>query len=280
MLCAGQVYRTSITVTGESGTAEDPDTITVAVTKPDGTAVAPALSPTKTATGCYYADYTFPSAGVYKFTWATTGPATAPAPDYVTVADYISVISVAEARQFLGAQGVTDDQLQDVCMAATLLAETVAGTIVTRAFTDVLPGRHAHRLVLPHGPLPADDSVTSVTDADGDQTWAAADLITEPAAGRIRRADRRPFTGGPWTTVYTGGRTVVRGLIVQGVKEILWDLWATQRGLTTDSDAPALAEAAAFEQAMAIPGGLPGYRIPPRALAYLQPERPLVTGFA
>jgi hypothetical protein len=281
VLCAGQVYESSLTVKDQTG---PPSSVTLAITKPDGTLVTPAptLASGSQAGADWVVtyDYTLPAAGLYGFTWATQGPGTAPPTDWVNVTDYRSVISLADAQAYLGAEGMPAGQLQDLCNTATRLAETICGTLVVRQFTDIIPGRDRHRLRLPHGPLPAADSVTSVTSlADPTVTWATADLAADPAAADIWRADGLPFTSGPWQAVYTGGRTVISGLAVQGVKEILWDLYATERGVTRDTDSPDLAEAASFEASMA-GTGMPGYRIPPRALACLNAERVTIPGFA
>ena len=284
MLVPGQVYRSTYTVEDLDA---PPEAVTLVITQPDGTATDPPPDvgePTVSGRNYTYAyEYTLPSAGLFGFTWTTTGPGTSRPTGWVNVRDFVSVLSLDDARDFLGAETATpDDALLEAMDAATRLAETVAGILVVRQFTDTIPGVAAERLAAPHGPFPAADSVTSVaSQRPGGPSWAAADLVLDQAAGLVYRADGLWFTGGPWTAVYTGGPAggVVTGLDVQGVKEILWDLWSTQRGLSIDTDVPDLEQAAAFESAMA-GGGLAGYRIPPRALVYLKPIPARVTGFA
>src|SRR6266480_4962860 len=99
MLCSGQVYRSTLTVKNQSGA---PSSVTLAITKPDGTLVSPAPTPgagSQVGTDWVVTyDYTLPAAGLFKFTWATTGPGTAPPPDYVNVRDFISIVSLAEVK--------------------------------------------------------------------------------------------------------------------------------------------------------------------------------------
>ncbi len=75
MLCPGQVYESTLTVHDQAGA---PSTVTLAITKPDGTLVTPAptLAPGAQVGTDWVViyDYMLPSAGLYRFTWSTAGP--------------------------------------------------------------------------------------------------------------------------------------------------------------------------------------------------------------
>src|SRR6266487_3352459 len=126
MLWAGRVYRSTLTVKAQSGA---PSTVTLAITKPDGTLVSPAPTPgAGSQVGADWVvtyDYTLPSAGRFVFTWATTGPGTAPYPDVVNVRAAASIVGLGEVKAHLNITGTSsDDEL-----AAFLQPDTAAGIV-------------------------------------------------------------------------------------------------------------------------------------------------------
>jgi hypothetical protein len=234
MLCAGQVYRASLTVWNLDA---PPGSVALAITKPGGTLVDPAPSiGAATVAGkdyTYTYDYTLPSAGLFKFAWSTTGPGTTPAPDYVNVRDFISLIGLTEAKAHLNMTATTDDdELLNFMQAATELVESRAGTCVPRQVTgEWITGSVRSLIRLPSGPLPSATSVTSISSTwPGGPTWGPDDLIVNPAAGTVRLKTMVPFWWGPWQATYTAGRTVIPERFLQACKEQLRHLWETQRG--------------------------------------------------
>jgi hypothetical protein len=234
VLCAGQVYESTLTVKNQTG---PPSVVTLAITKPDGTPVTPA--PTLGAGSqigddwVVTYDYTLPSAGLYRFTWTTAGPGTAPAPDFVNVREFVSIIGLTEAKAHLNMTGTgDDDELLNFMQAATELVESKAGTCVARTITDEwITGSVRQMIRLPQGPLPSKTSVTSITSTwPGGPSWTADDLIVNPAAGTVRLKQMIPFWWGPWTADYTAGRAVIPERFLQACKEQLRHLWETQRG--------------------------------------------------
>jgi hypothetical protein len=234
MLCPGQVYEATLTIRDQTGA---PSSAALAITKPDGTLEDPAPTPgAGSQVGADWVityDYTLPSAGQFRFTWSTAGPGTAPAPDVVNVREFISLTGLTEAKNHLNITTTADDdELLNFMMAATELVESKAGTCVVRAITDEWVSGTTRRILrLPSGPVPASDSVTSVTSVRPDgPTWAAADLVVNPAAGTVYRADGLPFWGGPWRWTGTAGRAIIPERVLQADKEQLRHLWENQRG--------------------------------------------------
>jgi hypothetical protein len=271
VLCAGQVYESSLTVKNQTG---PPSSVTLAITKPDGTPVTPA--PTLDA-GSQVGDdwvvtygYTLPAAGLYGFTWVTQGPGTAPPTDWVNVTDYRSIVSFADAAAYLGVTSPAMTAPLQACLAAaTQHVERIIGTCVPQTFTGQwVDGQTKNIIQLPHGPLLSATSVTSVASVyAGGPSWAAADMVINPEAATCRLVSLLPFWYGPWKATYTAGRTVIPGDVQEATKLITWDLWATRRWETPDAEEPDLATASAYENI----GG--GYEVHGRALALLDGER-------
>lgn len=231
MLCAGQVYESTLTVRDAGGALTDPATVTLTVTKPDGTAVTPAPVPAHDSTGTYSYDYILPAAGLYKFAWSTTSPATAPTPDYVNVRDFISIVSRAEVKQHLNITTTTDDdELAKHMMGATELVEAKVGICVPRAFTERVTGG-PYELVLPVRPVL---SVTTVTSRrPGGQVWdnTGGDVLdVDGDAGIIALLDGGGFWDGPWDVALTAGRRVILERFIDGCMEQIRHTWETQRG--------------------------------------------------
>src|SRR5689334_22832104 len=88
MIDTGQVYHATLTVRDITGALVNATTVTPAITLP------PAV------TGQYSYDFTTTQAGLHKAAWQTTGPGTA-ATGYFNVRDFISILSLAEAKNHL-----------------------------------------------------------------------------------------------------------------------------------------------------------------------------------
>lgn len=277
----GQVYRAVLLCTDAAGLPVNPTSVTLAVSAPPDLTTAPTVLTggqlTNTVTGTFTYDWLLATPGLHRFSWTTTGPGIAQT-DFVSARAYASVLSLAEARNWLN---VSDTRLDPVIRAlsgvATRLAERVCGTLVTRTFTDdFVDGTYKRMLRLPHGPALTNSSVSqikSIYAPNGGPTWTTPDLYVNPTAGTVRLNSQLDFWYGPWLATYTAGRAEITQDIEQGVKEILYDLYATQRNMLGDTTEPDLAASEQFELAAAQVAGLPGYRIPPRALGYLAAEQ-------
>lgn len=261
MLCAGQVYRTTLTV-GDGTTA--PSSAVLTITKPDATAVTPAPVPVNDppGSGSYYYDYTLPTPGLFQFAWSTTGPGTAPTPDYVNVRSYLSIVSLAETKLHLNKTTTTgDDELAAFMMAATELIENKVGICVPRQFTDrVEEGRW--RLLLEHRPVIAVASVTSVWPSG--PSWDTTVLRVDQQAGIVDQVSPFPFWWAPWDVIYTAGRQVIAERWIHAAKEQVRHLWETQRG----SQPPALLQG---EEVFTTTTGF-SFSVPRRVLELLEQD--------
>jgi hypothetical protein len=236
MLCAGQVYRSTLTISGQTGA---PSSSALAITKPDGTLVSPAPAPgAGSQVGANWVvtyDYTLPTPGRFVFTWTTTGPGTAPLPDVANVRGGTPLAGLAEVKAHLGKTSTTDDdELAAFMLAATELVESKVGACTRTPYTErVYDHEGQPGLQLSHRPLSAVTSVAAVT--AGGQTWAAGVLSPDTAAGIVWTADGSGFWGGPWDVVYECARQVIPERFLQAYKEQIRHLWDTQRGAAAPS---------------------------------------------
>lgn len=231
MLIAGQVYHATLKV-GDGVSAAG--SAALVITKPDGTVVSPAPVPVNLplGSGLYYFDYTLPAPGLYCFAWTTTGPGTAPRPEYINVRSFISIVSMAEVMQHLNKVKVTDDdELGAYLMAATELVEDKVGICVPRQFTTrVDTGRW--QLVVPHRPVISVQSVRSIW--NGGPVWDnvanPGTLAADGEAGIIYQPSQFDFWWGPWDVALTCGRQQLQEKWIHAAKEQIRHLWETQRG--------------------------------------------------
>lgn len=234
MLVTGQVYTTTFTIPGQ---ATQPTSVTLVITKPDGTQVTPAVGPGAEVNGDWVVSYAYPlpGPGLYRFAWSSTGPQSASLPDYQNVRDFISIISMDEARNHLNKTSTaSDDEIAAFLMAATELVENKAGICVPREFTDrVVPGSPwPYELAVPNKPVLAAVSVKSI--------WAGGPSWTDPGDGSLLGVDSdagiiyQPaglrFWWGPFDVVTRCGRLVIAERLIHAAKEQLRHLWETQRG--------------------------------------------------
>jgi len=263
----GQVYTSAIDVANNAGQPVTPVSATLTITQV-GSAAAPATPPITPMSSHLSYDYLLPAEGLYRFDWLTQTPGTAQT-EYVTARALLSVISLAEAREYLGINDTRwDAKLQSLASAATRLAEKVVGTIVPRQFTGLwIPGTLAKPIIrLPRAPVISVQQIASVYASR--PVWQTADVILNGEIGTVYPVNLVPFWRPPWRADITAGRLVPSDDIIAGCQEILWDLWSVHRNLYGDSDRPDLPEITAFEAA--IPGD---YHIPGRAAELLEGER-------
>src|SRR6266702_1602913 len=263
----GQPYRFTLKVFDVNGALTDSSTQSVTVTLPDLTTSS--LSVVRDSLGVYHADYT-PAAeeGLYKFQGVTTGPVTSKT-DYVPFNVFRSIVSIDEARIFAGyTEGDQDALFRQVMSAATEKAESIVGHCVQRRFVnDRVPGYSAQVLRMPHGPLPSDTAVESITSVyPGGPSWVTADLMQYPDSATVELVNWLPFWYGPWKATYTAGRAVISEKIQLAVKEFIYDFWSSHRPYGLGGLEPGPEETARWEAALA------QYEIPPHARALLESE--------
>lgn len=269
----GSVKRSVWLVKNDQGQLVNPSTATATVTVGVDDPVTVAVTLPPAVTGTLIADHLTAKTGLHCIDWHTQGPVTS-GRDFFNVRSYAAVFGLDEARDYLGyPDGVRDATIRLLAGAATKLAESVVGTCVIRSFTgDWIPGYEKHILQLPHRPLPTAGAVTKVASiyaASGGPGWGAADLIANPDAGTVYLASQLDFWYGPWMADYQAGRIEVAENIVNGTKDILADLFVSQRAMFADTaEGPTPEEAATIESV--IPAG---YELPRRALEQLEPDR-------
>lgn len=262
----GSQYRFTFTVKDATGALVTPTTSVVTVTLPNQTTATPSI--VTDSLGTFHSDYTMTVEGSHRFNVTTTGPVTTRT-DYVNAAGFRSVVGIDEVRTFLGETDTSRDTiLRQVMMAATERAESIVGTCVQRTYTNErIPGQTRQVLKMPHTPLPTDTSIVSITSVfPNGPTWATTDLIVYPDSGTVETLSRIPFWWGPWKATYTAGRLVIPEVVQLAVKEIIYDLWSSQRPFGADSFEPGPEETARWEQMLA------SYDIPPHAKSLLQQE--------
>ena len=260
----GTPYRSKLSVVDEDGAPANAASAVLTVTLPDGTTDS-TPSVVNDSTGEYHADYVFTQEGLHKFSWVTTVPTTTQT-DYQNADVWRSVIGLTEAKNFVNfGNGSNEDILKQIMAAATELAENIVGSCVQRQLTNIrIPGNSKTAIRLPGAPVPTDSAVTSIVSIfPGGPSWTASDLIVSPESGVVQLAGLIPFWFGPWKATYTVGRLVVPQSIQLAVKEIIYDMWSTQRPYGADELEPGPEATARFEQMVA------SYTIPPHALSLL-----------
>jgi hypothetical protein len=270
----GTLYTSDLAVTDEQGAPVDTSTQVLTITLPDGTTVIPVV--THDSIGNYHVDYQLTQEGLYRFYWTTTGPVTSKS-EYVNAEVFRSIIGMAEAKTFINFDsGSDEDILRQIMGAATELAESIAGSCVQRQLTNIrIPGNSKPALRLPRGPLPSESAVTSVSSIYGggpSWTYANGDLIVSPESGVVQLASLVSFWMGPWKATYTVGRVVIPPSIQLAVKEIIYDMWSTQRPYGANEMEPGPEATARFEQMVA------SYQIPSHAMTLLSKFE--IPGFA
>jgi hypothetical protein len=260
----GAVYRSTIQVRDDTGALTNPATKIYTVTQPDGSTATPTI--VSDGTGLFHADFMGAQEGLHSVSWVTTGPDTART-DYENFIVFRSVVGIGEVRDFLHLNDTSQDDMLRVFMAgATELAESIVGTCVVRTITNEhIPGGMRAAIRLPQGPLPDASAVTSITSVwPNGPTWDSTLLNVYPESGVVEPKDMQGFWFGPWVATYKAGRKIIPLAVVLAVKEIVFDLWATQRMPQADQLEPGLEETSTYEATMP-----PGYDMPPHAKALL-----------
>jgi len=223
----GTTYRATLSVYDASGALADPLSASVTITLPDGSTASPPVTLPPVVTGKLTADYVTTQAGLHKVAWVTGTPGTA-AVDYFSVRDFISILSVAEAKAHLNITSTADDdELRNFLQAATEVVEAKIGPCVRRSVTERV-NEGGRVLALSQFPVLSVESVTSIW--SGGPSWTAPQLLWDGDSGTVHQNLWWPFWYGPWTVAYTVGRLAVAERHLHACKELLRHLWETQRG--------------------------------------------------
>lgn len=144
----------------------------------------------------------------------------------------MSVLTLAEAKAHLRMKESDNDTgLQDVIDDAEGIAATIVGPLTVGASSTVRV-QGGYRLILPVAPI---GTVTAVTTPDG-QTLDLSLLSYNKPAGIVYFTDNRSgFSSAIYDVTYTSGYTTIPGDIMWGIKELVRELWKTQRGARTNT---------------------------------------------
>jgi len=250
----GDLITLSTLIRNVAGTPVNTPTVVIAVTKPDGTLVAPAPTVTNTAAGgLYTAPLTPDAAGVWSYVWTASGTVVAVEPGQITVGTgRVLVASVEELKTHTNTTTTVNDNEMRVHLAAATdrVEQIIGGPVSPQVFTEthctgdsvIVPRRR---------PL---ISVTSITPYQGTAlTSDAYRLDTDLGAIFLRYGYSTELT-----VVYRAGWAVLPEAIKLAGLIIAQHLWRLQYGRGRQTPG---------EDAVA-PGA--GFAIPNRAAELLQ----------
>lgn len=225
------------------GTLVNAGTILLRVRKPDGTFLPDYTTPVNDSTGKYHQD--IPGAdlatpGHYSYAWITTGTGAGAIPGVLDLDDLFGsqLLSLQDAKAYLGETGTQqDDEIRAFAQVATEVVESIVGPCTPQTFTEEV-GTTGGSPVLLLSKRPV-ISITSITSVFGSTpTWATGALLVNKSTGVVQLLSGGSFYSGPFTVVYSAGRTVVPDKFTHAAKKMLWHLWRSQRGQTVDSPLP------------------------------------------
>lgn len=261
----GDVVPLGITTFNDaSGDPEDAASVTLAITKPDGTAVTPAPTLTHvTGSGVWTYNYPTTAAGRHRYAFTVTGTATVSGgvdtgTFDVWPADPRFIVDPSEIREELSVRTgstVDDDELRLYCAAATALVEEIAGTVLSATLVETHDG--GKRAVL------LDERPTAITSVVVNGV-AATDYVADLASGIVyagSQSSPSTFSSGRQNVVvtYTAGSSTVDANVVLAARIIIAHLYQVgqqgRRGRNSNDDVAVLSS---------------GFAVPRRAVELLR----------
>jgi len=265
--------RISTTVRDLTGALVDDATLSLTVSKPDGTTAAYA-SPAHDSTGNYHQDV--PSAdllqnGHYQYAWTATGAGAGVSIGDLDVFDpfEVRVLSLQDSKDMLNIpQATTTYDAELDAMIATVetsLEGMTGGPLVNRSVTERSEMTSMQTVIqVRQRPLV---SVTQILSASGGAIDISAGLDIDPNAGTIRRKLGLPFYGPffQWLpqvniTYVAGWGTAMPAAFNLAGRIIVAHLWQTQHG-------PSARPSMGGDETVTLPGW--GFAIPNRAAELL-----------
>lgn len=248
-----------------AGTPANCDTVTLTITKPDGTFVTPAVVNPPAVTGTYTATYLPDTAGRYLARWVATvtNPQAYTEAFDVREAAPPLLFSLSDAKNVLNIAGTANDaKLRDLIESVTAAVEYLVGSIVRRSVSERYEASGSDTLVLRSAPVLS--LATIVPIMLGGLTYAVADVDIDSNTGIIQNRNGLGFYG-PLRITYVAGRMVVPAALRDAARMILKHLWAVQTG---QMGLPRLN--VGNDEGTTTIIGL-GYALPNRAIQLLQP---------
>jgi len=178
----------------------------------------------------------------------------------------MALLTLDEAKAVLELTSTTkyDVDIQTYVNALTPVIERHTGPIEERTVTETVNARGP---LLALTQVPAIALVSFVPVHTTGTALDVADLILDGDTGVVRRLDGGSFAGGPWTSVYTAGRVLIRANITVASRMLLQHWWRTRYGAARGN--PGGGED--YDVNEPIPGF--GYAIPNRVLEILEPDK-------
>lgn len=269
----GDKITLSTVVRNSAGTAVNTPTVTIAVTKPDGTAVSPAPNVSNTgAGGIYTADIaaaTVNQAGLWRYVWTAAGTVEGTDDGQFDVAAARAyVCSLEELKGHLRqATDREDERLRDVLAAVTDIMEPRVGYVTPRAVTEWHTLRLAQTTIVIRNP-----PLVSVTSLTADQSATAVDASTYRADTELGLIRLRSRLCGEYQLVIQSGHNPWPAALKEAGKMICQHEWTVRNG-TGGRPSPDM------EQLAVLPGT--GFLVPIRALELMRGACPwLLAGIA
>lgn len=257
----GSLARSTVTVTDLAGTLTD-STMSVVVTRPDGTTAPTPAIVDAAGVGAYYADIPLTAAGVWTIVWTAAGAVIAVYTNQLTVrAPGLRIISLAEAKAHLNKDATIttdDDELRAFIDATQVVIEGEVGPVVPVSKLEYYSGR-GRWVVLRRRPVVA---VTLVREQVGSDYFT---IIPEVGVGTdldyrldrgmlLRRINQYPaLWRGDVEVTYSAGRNPVPANIALAAKEELAHLWRNSQLARGSARASAGAEDVLSSLAFSLP---------------------------
>lgn len=275
MFDLGDTVPLTFEVRTTAGVLTNAATVTLTVTRPDGTTETPTVTNPPAVPGEYGVDYLPTTAGTYRWRLVSTAPDTAITGSFdVRPALTRGIVSLEATKRHLNkdpADTTDDEELREIIEATTEMIESIRGKVmVRRQFVEEVTIRPwARGYALLKSPV---QELTSVEAIDGSTTWDVADLHVDENG--VVTVQDGPMFCGLMRFTYVAGYEVLPANFVHAAKIIIAHLWETQRPSLT-SERYGTPRPFAQQDASVTPIGA-GFAIPNRALELLGVRGPLV----
>lgn len=262
----GDLIPLGVQVRDEDGEPVNAQTVTLTITKPDGTVQSVPVTNPPADTGEYTINYVPVDEGRYLVRWQTTNP-TAAFTDSFDVRDArFSIMSLATAKRHLNMtleNTSEDDELQSMIEAVTSVVERHRGEVVARrVVVEHEPMGSCDRIALMYHPV---ISVTSIEDERGVSVPTNGWMLD--SQNGILTARTAQYSNRSLVVTYIAGYTQIPAHYILAAKIILHHMWQTQRVQNVGLQ-PTLGSQSRREEQIVSPTGM-GYAIPHRAIELL-----------
>ncbi|MEU8264476.1 hypothetical protein AB0C02_28120 [Micromonospora sp. NPDC048999] len=223
----GATVPLGVDVRDSAGNLVNADSVTLTVTLPDGSAVAPEVDSPVEA-GRYSCDFVPSMPGRHVVRWTTSGPATAFVDVFHAIPDgFEAIVGLAETKRHLNIPAdddQDDEELRGFILSASMVVEDVVGVVARRAITEKASGGGRH-IVLEKPPVleVVEVRVDGVLVDSGEYTGSPSGLLAHrngcwPAG--LRNVE----------VTYLAGKTVVPPNIIDATLELIRINWRPQAG--------------------------------------------------